>query len=89
MDGFAGAIGVSDSDGKCSPVCSVCVPLAHLPVSHDAAALKAAGEYARFAGQRAQLPAPVEAHFEEAIGQVKQLEKAHPARPKAKAREEK
>ncbi|MBI3729899.1 MAG: restriction endonuclease subunit S [Burkholderiales bacterium] len=27
MDGFAGAIGVSDSDGKCSPVCSVCVPI--------------------------------------------------------------
>lgn len=27
MDGFAGAIGVSDSDGKCSPVCSVCVPV--------------------------------------------------------------
>lgn len=26
MDGFAGAIGVSDSDGKCSPVCSVCIP---------------------------------------------------------------
>lgn len=26
MDGFAGAIGVSDSEGKCSPVCSVCVP---------------------------------------------------------------
>ncbi len=26
MDGFAGAIGMSDSDGKCSPVCSVCVP---------------------------------------------------------------
>lgn len=25
MDGFAGAIGVSDSDGKCSPVCSVCI----------------------------------------------------------------
>ena len=25
MDGFAGAIGVSDSDGKCSPVYSVCV----------------------------------------------------------------
>ena len=24
MDGFAGAIGVSDSDGKCSPVYSVC-----------------------------------------------------------------
>ena len=27
MDGFAGAIGVSDSKGKCSPVCSVCVPV--------------------------------------------------------------
>jgi type I restriction enzyme S subunit len=26
MDGFAGAIGVSDSEGKCSPVYSVCVP---------------------------------------------------------------
>jgi type I restriction enzyme S subunit len=26
MDGFAGAIGVSDSDGKCSPVYSVCQP---------------------------------------------------------------
>ncbi len=35
MDGFAGAIGVSDSAGKCSPVCSVCVPKpqceAHVP----------------------------------------------------------
>lgn len=26
MDAFAGAIGVSDSDGKCSPVYSICVP---------------------------------------------------------------
>jgi len=26
MDGFAGAIGVSDSDGKCSPVYSICLP---------------------------------------------------------------
>lgn len=26
MDGFAGAIGVSESDGKCSPVYSVCLP---------------------------------------------------------------
>lgn len=35
MDGFAGAIGISDSDGKCSPVCSVCVPInpdsVHMP----------------------------------------------------------
>ncbi|BAZ92612.1 restriction endonuclease S subunits [Thiohalobacter thiocyanaticus] len=27
MDGFAGAIGVSDSDGKCSPVYSICTPV--------------------------------------------------------------
>lgn len=27
MDGFAGAIGVSDSDGKCTPVYSVCQPV--------------------------------------------------------------
>ncbi|MFQ2026193.1 restriction endonuclease subunit S [Aeromonas veronii] len=27
MDGFAGAIGISDSEGKCSPVCSVCIPI--------------------------------------------------------------
>lgn len=26
MDAFAGAIGVSDATGKCSPVCSVCTP---------------------------------------------------------------
>ena len=26
MDAFAGAIGVSDSDGKCTPVYSVCIP---------------------------------------------------------------
>lgn len=26
MDGFAGAIGVSDSRGRCSPVCAVCLP---------------------------------------------------------------
>lgn len=32
MDAFAGAIGVSDSDGKCTPVYSCCVP------SHDASA---------------------------------------------------
>lgn len=35
MDAFAGAIGISDSDGKCSPVYSVCaskdVNTAHLP----------------------------------------------------------
>lgn len=33
MDGFAGAIGISDSDGKCSPVCSVCIPWRKQPVN--------------------------------------------------------
>lgn len=26
MDGFAGAIGISDSDGKCTPIYSICTP---------------------------------------------------------------
>ncbi|EGT4253802.1 restriction endonuclease subunit S [Citrobacter amalonaticus] len=33
MDGFAGAIGISDSDGKCSPVNSVCIPWKKQPVN--------------------------------------------------------
>lgn len=45
-------------------------------VSHDAAVTKAELEYDRFAGQRASLPSPVEADFEQAIRDVKQLEKA-------------
>jgi type I restriction enzyme S subunit len=28
MDAFAGAVGVSDSDGKCSPVYAICLPIA-------------------------------------------------------------
>ena len=32
MDGFAGAIGVSDSRGKCSPVCTIIVPRPEMPV---------------------------------------------------------
>lgn len=27
MDAFAGSIGISDSDGKCSPICMVCRPI--------------------------------------------------------------
>lgn len=27
MDAFAGSIGISDSDGKCSPICIVCQPI--------------------------------------------------------------
>ncbi len=41
MDGFAGAIGVSDSSGKCSPVCLVCLPSGTEVVSeYYAAALR-------------------------------------------------
>ncbi|ELH3005401.1 restriction endonuclease subunit S [Vibrio vulnificus] len=36
MDAFAGAIGVSDSDGKCSPVYSCCIPLSHVDTNYYA-----------------------------------------------------
>ncbi len=36
MDAFAGAIGVSDSNGKCSPVYSCCIPLSHVDTSYYA-----------------------------------------------------
>ena len=36
MDGFAGAIGVSDSDGKCSPIYSICKPIFHANVHYYA-----------------------------------------------------
>jgi hypothetical protein len=48
-------------------------------VSHDDAMAKAEREYDRFAGARAALPAPVEKHFEEAMRDVKQLEKTRRA----------
>lgn len=35
MDGFAGAIGVSKSDGKMSPVCSICKPIDQTRVSTE------------------------------------------------------
>ncbi|MGH7268877.1 MAG: RhuM family protein, partial [Polyangiaceae bacterium] len=44
-------------------------------VSHDHAIAKAETEYDRFVGARAALPAPVEKHFEDAVHEVKQLEK--------------
>jgi hypothetical protein len=58
-------------------------------ISHDAAQAKAEEEYAHFAKARAELPAPVEKHFEEAIRDVKKLEKARealPARRKGKGK---
>ncbi len=51
-------------------------------VSHDDAIAKAELEYERFAGARAALPAPVEQHYEDAVRDVKQLEKTRRA-PKA------
>ncbi|MHB8940237.1 MAG: virulence RhuM family protein [Desulfobacteria bacterium] len=44
-------------------------------VSHDDAVAKAELEYDRFAAQRAALPSPAEKHFEEAVREVKRLEK--------------
>lgn len=40
MDGFAGAIGVSDSDGKCSPAYSICVPDKHANTKYYAYLLR-------------------------------------------------
>ena len=53
--------------------------------SHDDAVAKAELEYDRFAGARAVLPAPVEKHFEEAVRNVKQLEKVRRASRPEKA----
>jgi hypothetical protein len=44
-------------------------------VSHDAATLKAEREYDRFAAERTALPSRAEKHLEEAVREVKQLEK--------------
>jgi hypothetical protein len=55
-------------------------------VSHEAAVAKAELEYERFAAQRAALPSPVEAHFEEAVQQAKQIQIRRPAREDSKSR---
>ncbi len=47
-------------------------------VSHDAAVTKAELEYDRFSAERAALTSPVEKHFDEAVRDVKQLEKGRP-----------
>jgi len=44
-------------------------------ISHDAATKRALGEYEQFSRKRAELPAPVEKHFQEAVAEVKQLQK--------------
>jgi hypothetical protein len=53
-------------------------------ISHESAVAKAEQEYERFANDRARLPAPVEEHFEEAIREVKRLERKRSALPPAK-----
>jgi len=47
-------------------------------VSHEAAVAKAELEYDRFASEQAKLPSPVEQHFEEAVREVKQIERKRP-----------
>jgi hypothetical protein len=47
-------------------------------VSAQAARAKAELEYDRFAAERAALPSPVDAHFEEAVREVKRIEKKRP-----------
>jgi hypothetical protein len=56
-------------------------------VSHDDAIARAEFEYDRFASDRAALPAPVEAHFEDAVKNVKRLETSRPApKPRTKGK---
>jgi hypothetical protein len=43
-------------------------------ITHDEAVAKAEGHYQRFAADRAELPSPVEKHFEEAVRDVKKIE---------------
>lgn len=44
LDGFAGAVGVSDSDGKCTPVYHVCEPLDDSSANYLAFHLRALGQ---------------------------------------------
>jgi hypothetical protein len=56
-------------------------------VTHEAAVAKAELEYDRFSATRAALPSPVEKHFQEAVGVVKQLEDKVPRRPKKRKKQ--
>jgi len=51
-------------------------------ITHDEAVVRADLEYERFARARAALPSPVEAHFDEVVMSVRQLEAKRPRRPK-------
>lgn len=55
-------------------------------ISHEAAVTKAEREYERFSADRAALPSPVERHFDEAVREVKRLEKGRlPGRGRGKS----
>jgi len=49
-------------------------------ISHEIATAKAELEYDRFASKRAALPSAVEKHFEEAVREVKKVEKKRPTK---------
>lgn len=53
-------------------------------VSHDEAVAKAESEYERFNAKRRMLPSPVERHFDEAIKNIKQIDKQHSHHTKKK-----
>ena len=55
-------------------------------ISHDEAVTKAELEYDRFAEQRRALPAPVEKHFEEAVHDVKLLDKQRSTTPRSRSK---
>ncbi len=57
-------------------------------ISHDEAMAEAELEYARFAEQRRALPAPVEKHFDEAVHDLKLLDKQRPKKPRSKSKTE-
>ena len=56
-------------------------------VSHEDAQRKASSEYERFAKARAELPAPVESHFLDAIAEVKEIERVQ-RRPRGRRKKE-
>jgi len=49
--------------------------------SHEEATAKAEHEYEKFVQGRAALPSPVEVHFEQALKDLKQLERHQQAKP--------
>jgi len=55
-------------------------------ISHDDAVAKAELEYDRFAEQRRALPGPVEKHFEEAVHDVKLLDKQRSTTRRSKSK---